>query len=251
MELEGKVAVVTGGSRGIGKSISIALSESGAAVAINYRKDRQSAEETADEIRKLGGKVLLVPGNVSECGAAENIMKLVSQAFGRIDILENNAGIASRGRFVEKTDFEEWNRVLLTNLYSVFNTSKASLAYMRDAKQGNIINISSISASLLQAGHAPYAVSKAGIEAFTKVLAKEEGPNGIRVNAIAPGIVKTDMGDRLMKAMGEKLLQATIVNTPLRRIAHPIDISNLAVFLVSDKATFITGKIFHVDGGIL
>ncbi len=251
MDLEGQVAIVTGGSRGIGRSISLALAECGANVVINYRKDEESAKKIAGEIRKTGRNVLLLSGDVSTWNVAEMLMKETAQRFGRIDILVNNAGIASRGRFVQVTDIEEWNIVLSTNLYSVFNCSKAVLPYMRSSKKGNIINISSISAKLLQAGHGPYAVSKAGVEALTKVLAKEEGPNGIRVNAIAPGIVKTDMGNRLMQAMGDELVQVTLVNTPLERIAYPRDISNLAVFLVSDKASYITGKIIHVDGGTI
>jgi len=251
MDLEGQVAIVTGGSRGIGRSISLAFAECGASVVINYRKDAKSAEDVADEIRKKGRQAFLVSGDVSISHVAEMLMKETAQRFGRIDILVNNAGIASRGRFIQVTDIEEWNMVLSTNLYSVFNCSKAVLSYMRSSKNGNIINISSISARLLQAGHGPYAVSKAGVEAFTKVLAKEEGPNGIRVNAIAPGIVKTDMGNRLMKAMGDDLVKETLSNTPLGRIAYPSDISNLAVFLVSDKASFITGKIIHVDGGTI
>jgi len=122
---------------------------------------------------------------------------------------------------------------------------------MRKAKRGSIINISSIAASMCQAGHSPYAVAKSGVEAFTKVLAKEEGPNGIRVNAIAPGIVKTDMGDRLMKAMGEERVKARLESTPLARIAFPEDVGNLVTFLVSEKASYVTGKIIHLDGGIL
>jgi 3-oxoacyl-[acyl-carrier protein] reductase len=163
----------------------------------------------------------------------------------------NNAGIASRGNFVEKTEVEEWNRVLATNLNSVFHCSKAVLEYMHQKKKGNIINISSIAASMRQAGHSPYAVAKSGVEAFTKVLAKEEGPNGIRVNAVAPGIVKTDMGDRLMRAMGEERLKTRLQSTPLGRIAYPEDICNVVVFLASEKASYITGKIVHLDGGIL
>jgi 3-oxoacyl-[acyl-carrier protein] reductase len=122
---------------------------------------------------------------------------------------------------------------------------------MHRGKKGNIINISSIAASTLPAGYAPYSVAKSGLEALTKVLAKEEGPKGVRVNAIAPGIVKTDMGDRLMKAMGEEVVKARLKATPLGRIAYPEDLGSLAVFLASDKASYITGKIIHMDGGIL
>ena len=251
MELKGQVAVVTGGSRGIGRGIALALAEAGADVVINYRKDEKAGEETVSRVQGMGRKALAVQGDVSNFGAAQDLMRLAFRAFGRIDILVNSAGIASRGNFVEKTEVEEWDRVLSTNLNAAFFCSKAVLEYMHRNKKGNIINISSIAASILQAGHSPYAVSKAGLEALTKILAKEEGPRGIRVNAIAPGIVKTDMGDRLMKAMGEEVVKARLKVTPLGRIAYPEDLGHLAVFLVSDKAAYITGKIIHMDGGIL
>ncbi len=251
MILRGQVGVVTGGSRGIGRGISLALAEAGADVVVNYRKDGKAAEEVVARVKEVGRKGLAFQGDVSSADPANDLMKQTYQAFGRIDILVNSAGIASRGNPVEKTEIDEWNRVLSTNLNSVFYCSRAVLEYMHREKKGNIINISSIAASLLQAGHSPYAVAKAGVEAFSKVLAKEEGPNGIRVNAIAPGIVKTDMGDRLMKAMGEERLKTRLQNTPLGRIAYPEDIGNLVVFLVSDKASYITGKVIHMDGGII
>jgi 3-oxoacyl-[acyl-carrier protein] reductase len=251
MELTGQVAVVTGGSRGIGRGIALALAEDGADLIINYRKDEKAAEDTISRIQGMGRKALAVQGDVSTFEAARNLMKRASEAFGRIDILVNSAGIASRGNFVEKTEVEEWNRVLSTNLNAAFFCSKAVLEHMHRNQKGNIINISSIAASSMQAGHSPYAVSKAGLEALTKVLAKEEGPRGIRVNAIAPGIVKTDMGDRLMKAMGDEVVKARLKVTPLGRIAYPEDLGNLAVFLVSEKAAYITGKIIHLDGGII
>ena len=251
MILKGQVAMVTGGSRGIGRGISLALAEAGADVVVNYRKDGKAAEEVVARVKGMGRKGLAFQGDVSNADPAKDLMKQAYQAFGRIDILVNNAGVASRGNPVEKTVIEDWNRVLSTNLSAVFYCSKAVLEYMHQGKKGNIINISSIAASLLQPGQSPYAVAKAGVEAFTKVLAKEEGPNGIRVNAIAPGIVKTDMGDRLMKAMGEERLKTRLQNTPLGRIAYPEDVGNLVVFLVSDKAAYITGKIIHMDGGII
>ncbi len=251
MELLGQVAVITGGSRGIGRGIAFALARAGADLAINYRKDEQAAEESLSQIEGMGRKAIAVQGDVSNFEAAKKLMRQAFHVFGRIDILMNSAGIASRGYFVEKTDVEEWTRVLSTNLNSVFFCSKCVLEYMHRNLKGNIINISSIAARMLQPGHSPYAVSKAGLEALTKVLAKEEGPNGIRVNAIAPGITKTDMGDRLMKAMGEEPLAARLKFTPLGRIAYPEDLGNIAVFLVSEKASYITGKIIHMDGGIL
>ncbi len=251
MELKGQVAVITGGSRGIGRGIALSLAQAGVEVIINFRKDEKAAEETVAQIKNMGRSALALRGDVSLQDAAEELMRQAFQAFGRIDILVNSAGVASRGNPVEKTEFDEWNRVISTNLHSTFLCSKAALNYMRPQKKGNIINISSIAASMLQANHSPYAVSKAGVEAFTKVLAKEEGRNGIRVNAIAPGIVKTDMGDRLMKAMGEERLKARLQATPLGRIAYPEDIGRLAVFLVSDHASYLTGKVIPMDGGIL
>ena len=251
MELLGQVAVITGGARGIGRGIALALAKAGADLAVNYRKNEKAAEETVSQIQGMGRKAIAVQGDISNYEAAKELMRQAFQVFGRIDILVNSAGIASRGYFVEKTDVDEWNRVLSTNLHAAFFCSKAVLEYMHQNEKGNILNISSIAASMLQAGHSPYAVSKAGLEALTKVLAKEEGPRGIRVNAIAPGIVKTDMGDRLMKAMGEEGVKARLKVTPLGRIAYPEDLGHLAVFLVSEKAAYITGKIIHMDGGIL
>lgn len=251
MELLGQVAVVTGGSRGIGRGIALALAEAGADLVINYRKDENAAEEAVSRIQGMGRKALAVQGDVSNFEVAQNLMRQAFRVFARIDTLVNSAGIASRGNFVEKTEVEEWIRVLSTNLNAAFFCCKAVLEYMHRNQKGNIINISSIAAEILQAGHSPYAVSKAGVEALTKVLAKEEGRRGIRVNAIAPGIVKTDMGDRLMKAMGEEVVKARLKVTPLGRIAHPEDLGHLAVFLVSDKASYITGKVIHMDGGIL
>ena len=251
MELLGQVAVVTGGSRGIGRGIALALAEAGADLVINYRKDENAAEEAVSRIQGMGRKALAVQGDVSNFEVAQNLMRQAFRVFARIDTLVNSAGIASRGNFVEKTEVEEWIRVLSTNLNAAFFCCKAVLEYMHRNQKGNIINISSIAAEILQAGHSPYAVSKAGLEALTKVLAKEEGRRGIRVNAIAPGIVKTDMGDRLMKAMGEAVVKARLKVTPLGRIAHPEDLGHLAVFLVSDKASYITGKVIHMDGGIL
>lgn len=251
MDLNGQVSVVTGGSRGIGRGIALALAKAGTDLVINYRKDEKAAEEVVAEIKGMGRKALPVRGDVSHFEAAKDLMKQAFQAFGRIDILVNNAGIASRGNFVENTEVEEWTRVLSTNLNAAFFCSKAVLEYMHQNQRGNIINISSMAASTFQPGHSPYAVAKSGLEALTKVLAKEEGPKGIRVNAIAPGLVKTDMGDRLMKAMGEERVKAQLETTPLGRIAYPEDIGNLVVFLVSDQASYITGKIIHMDGGIL
>ena len=221
MDLKGQVAVITGGSRGIGRGISLALAQAGVEVVLNYRKNEEAAGEVVSRVRELGGKAIAIRGDVSNFESAKDLMWQADRAFGRIDILVTSAGIASRGNFVEKTEIEEWARVLSTNLFSVFYCSKAVLEYMHPRKKGCIVNISSIASSLLQPGHSPYAVAKAGVDAFTRVLAKEEGPNGIRVNAIAPGIVKTDMGDGLMKAMGEERVKSRLESIPLRRIATP------------------------------
>ena len=251
MELSGQVAVITGGSRGIGRGIALSMAAAGADIVINYRKDENAAAETAKAVNDLGRRSALAPGDVSDWESAGRVIKKAFDAFGRIDILVNNAGIASRGNIVDKIDPIEWNRVMMTNLYSVFNCSKSVLPYMHQAKKGVIINITSIAAQTLAAASAPYSIAKAGVDAFTKVLAREEGPKGIRVNAIGPGIVKTEMGDRLMKAWGEEVVKSRLQATPLRRIAYPEDIGNVAVFLASEKASYITGKIFHLDGGIL
>ena len=251
MELEGHVAIVTGGSRGVGAGISMALAEAGAEVVINYRKNDTAAKEIAAKIEALGRRALLLKADVTSWEAAESMAKGAFESFGRIDILVNNAGIASRGNFVVDTDPQEWNRVIQTNLYSAFYCSKAVLKYMHHSSKGSIINISSIASATLQAGYSPYASAKAGLDALTKVLSREEGPMGIRVNAISPGIVKTEMGDKVIQAMGDERFRARLANTPLKRIAYPQDIGNLAVFLASEKASYITGKIILMDGGLV
>ena len=251
MILQGQVAVVTGGSRGIGRGICLSLAEAGANIVVNYRRDEKAAGEVVKKIQEMGRKALAVMGDVSNFEVAKELMKKAYDAFGRIDILVNNAGIASRGNDVFNTEVTEWNRVLRTNLDGVFNCSKVVLEYMRPQKKGNIINISSVGASTYQPGHSPYAVAKSGVEVLTKILAREEGRHGIRVNAIAPGLTKSEMGDRLMKAMGEEKIRATLETTPLGRIGYPEDIGNVAVFLASEKASFVTGKVIPVDGGVL
>ena len=188
MILQGQVAVVTGGSRGIGRGICLSLAEAGANIVVNYRRDEKAAGEVVNKIQEMGRKALAVMGDVSNFEVAKELMKKAYDAFGRIDILVNNAGIASRGNDVFHTEVTEWNRVLRTNLDGVFNCSKIVLEYMRPQKKGNIINISSVGASTYQPGHSPYAVAKSGVEVLTKILAREEAATGFGLTPSPPAL---------------------------------------------------------------
>ncbi len=248
MELQGRVAVITGGSRGIGKGISLALAKEGSDIAVVYRKDEVEAKKTIEEIETIGRRALAYRGNVTNYDDVGNMVSNVLGHFGRIDILVNNAGRASGISFVKDVTLKEWHNVLDVNLNSVFYFSKAVLDHMRTRKAGCIVNISSVIGSDYgsHAGASSYAASKAGVNAFTRVLAREEARHGIRVNAIAPGYVKTDILDRIIETQGERFLETI----PLARYGLPEEVGDLVAFLVSDKAKYITGEIIHINGGL-
>ena len=245
-KLEGKHALVTGGSRGIGRGIAIEFAREGANVAVNYRRDEAAARATVAEIERLGRSAVAVQADVAEWPAVQNMVDRTLDHFGQLDIVVANSGIASRTQSVWDFDVEHWHKVIGVNLHGVFYTCKATARHLVDRGQGAIILISSIGADACAPFGAPYYVAKAGVNALTKSLAKECAPAGVRVNCIAPGLIATDMGNRLMNFYGEATLIGSI---PLRRAGRVEDVGRAAVYLASDDASFVTGKILRVDGG--
>jgi NAD(P)-dependent dehydrogenase (short-subunit alcohol dehydrogenase family) len=242
--LSGKVALVTGGGRGIGRGIVLELAREGADVAINYRRDREAAEATANEVQALGRRAAVVQADVGDVGAVSSMVEQVVARLGRLDVVVANSGVASRFQSVAETDPSEWRRVMTTDLDGAFYTARASIAHLV-ATRGALIFISSVGADVAAAGGAPYHCAKAGVNTLTKVLAKELAPSGVRVNAIAPGLVRSDMGDRLLKFFGDELVKTI----PLGRPGEPADVGRAAAFLASPDADWITGKVLRVDGG--
>ena len=246
MQLEGKVALVTGASRGIGKAIALMLAENGADIAVNFAGSTAAAEAVAAEIEKMGRKAILVQGDVSKADVCVEIVDKVVSELGHIDILVNNAGI-TRDTLLLRMKEEDWDAVLNTNLKGVFNCTKAAVKYMAKQRSGSIVNISSVVALMGNAGQANYAAAKAGILGFTRSVAKEMAARGIRVNAVTPGFIKTDM----TSVLSEKVVAAMEASIPLARLGEPEDIAKAVLFLVSDNAAYITGQTLHVDGGMV
>lgn len=243
--LSGKTALVTGGSRGIGRGIALAFAREGADVAINYRRDADAAAATVDDIERLGRRAIAVQADVAEWPAVERMTAEVLERFGHLDIIVANSGVASRTATVWDTEVEHWHRVLAVDLHGAFYTCKATAKHLVDRRSGTIILVSSIGADVCGPLGSPYYVAKAGVNALTKSLAKECAAANVRVNCIAPGLIETDMGTRLMKAYGDALLSGI----PLGRPGQPDDVGRAAVYLASDDASFVTGKILRVDGG--
>ena len=245
MWLENRVAVVTGSSRGIGKAVAIKLAAEGAKVVVNHRDSSIGAEETVAAIRAAGGTALVVKADVSQLGAAQELIKKTVDTWGRLDILVNNAG-TTRDMLLMMMKEEDWDLVLDTNLKSAFNCCKAASRPMIKARYGRIINMTSVVGLTGQAGQTNYAASKAGIIGLTKSLAKELGSRGISVNAVAPGLIPT----ALTNALPENAREAAIKATPLGRLGTCEDVAEAVSFLASDAASFITGQVLGVDGGL-
>lgn len=243
--LENKVALVTGAGRGIGRAIAIALAKEGAEVVVNYNGSEERAKEVKQTIEENGGKASIYKCNVSDFEACEAMIKDIVKEHGRLDILVNNAGITKDG-LIMKMKEEDFDSVLNVNLKGTFNTIRHSARQMLRQKSGKIINISSVSGILGNAGQANYAASKAGVIGLTKTMARELGSRGITVNAIAPGFVDTEMTGFLSEEIRENACRQII----LGRFGKPEDIANVAVFLASDKADYITGQVISVDGGM-
>lgn len=246
MQLAGKAALVTGASRGIGRSIALLLAERGADVAINYAGNTEAAEAVRVQIEALGRRAVLIRADVSDTAACEAMVAETVEKLGRIDILVNNAGITRDGLLMRMKE-EDWDAVLTTNLKSVFNCTKAAVKYMMKARSGHIVNISSVVGAMGNAGQANYAAAKAGIVGFTKATAKETAARGITVNAVAPGFIATDM----TAVLPEKVVENLKANIPMGRLGVPEDIAKAVAFLVSDEAAYITGQTLHVNGGML
>ena len=245
MSLNGKTALVTGASRGIGRAIALRLAEDGANVAVIYAGSADKAEAVVNEITALGVNAKAYRCNVADSAAVNETVKAVTNDLGKIDILVNNAGITRDGLMLRMKD-EDFDAVLDTNLKGAFNMIRACYSGFIRKKSGRIINISSVSGILGNAGQANYAASKAGVIGLTKTMARELGSRGITVNAIAPGFVDTEMTEVLSEELKESACKQII----LGRFGKPEDIANAAVFLVSDKADYITGQVISVDGGM-
>src|SRR5213078_3528872 len=228
-----KTALVTGGGRGIGRGIVVEFAREGADVAINYRRDREAAEATAAEVRALGRRTVVLQADVGEREGVEAMVAQAVEFLGGLDVAMANSGVAARVATVAKTDLD-----------GAFWTARAAIPHVV-ARKGVVLFISSIGADAAQAGGAPYHVAKAGVNALAKVLAKEVASTGVRVNVIAPGLVRSEMGERLIRFHGDAVLQTI----PLGRAGAPADIGRAAVFLASDDAAWITGKVLRVDGG--
>jgi 3-oxoacyl-[acyl-carrier protein] reductase len=245
MDFEGKVAVVTGSSRGIGRAIALRLSAEGAKVVVNHRGSEAAANEVVEQIKAGGNEAIVVQADVSKITDAEALIDAAKAAFGRVDILVNNAG-TTRDTLLMRMSDEDWNVVIDTNLKGTFNCIKAVSRQMMRQRYGRIVNITSVSGIAGNAGQANYASAKAGIIGLTKTVAKELGSRGITCNAVAPGFVPTG----LTASLPQDLIAAAIDRTPLGRMGTPEDMAAAVAFLASDEAGFITGQVLAVDGGL-
>lgn len=246
MLLDGKVALVTGASRGIGRAIAIRLAAEGAKVAINFAGNTEKAEAVKAEIEAAGGEALLVQANVADAAAVEEMVAKVVEAFGGIDVLVNNAGITRDGLLVRMKD-EDFDAVLDTNLKGVFYCTKAVSKLMMKKRSGRIVNMTSVVGVNGNAGQTNYAAAKAGVIGFSKSAAKEFASRGITVNMVAPGFIDTDM----TSVLSDKAKEAVLAGIPLQRMGTPENVADAVAFLVSDQAAYITGQVIHVDGGMV
>lgn len=246
MQLTGKTAIVTGGARGIGKSIAMTLAAAGANIVINYTRSSKEAEEVVEEAKKLGVSALAVKADVSKNDEIENLVKEVLNQFGSIDILVNNAGI-TRDNLLIRMSEEDFQAVIDINLKGAFICTKHVSKVMMKQRTGKIINIASVVGVMGNAGQSNYAASKAGLIGFTKSIAKELAKRNINVNAVAPGYIETDM----TASLPEKVRQAFMINIPMARGGLPQDVANVVLFLSSEYSGYITGQVINIDGGMV
>lgn len=244
--LSGKAAFVTGASRGIGRAIALRLAADGAKVALNFASNSAKAEEVKSAIEAQGGEAMLLQGDVSNFAVVTELIKKVVDAWGRLDILVNNAGI-TRDNLLLKMSEDDFDKVIATNLKGVFNCTKAVTKLMMKQRGGRIVNLSSVVALKGNVSQTNYAAAKAGIIGFTKSAARELASRGVTVNAVAPGLIDTDM----TAALSEKVKEVMLQEIPAGRPGTPEDVANAVAFLVSDQAAYITGQVLSVDGGLV
>lgn len=244
-ELEGRIAIVTGGSRGIGRAISLELARRGCKVVVNYRNNREAADEVVRQIEAGGGQATAVQGDVSRGEDAEALVKAALDTYGTVDILVNNAGI-TRDTLLARMTEDDWDAVLNTNLKGAFHCVKAVQRTFLRKRYGRIISIGSVSGLSGNAGQANYAAAKAGLVGFTKTVARELGSRNVTANLVAPGFVETELTADLPGSMMEKVVE----RIPLSRLGQPEDIAPIVAFLASDAAAYITGQVICVDGGL-
>jgi 3-oxoacyl-[acyl-carrier protein] reductase len=243
--LTGRIAVVSGASRGIGRAIALDLAKEGASIIVNYNSTAKGAEEVVAEIEKMGGQAKAVKANIGQADEAQALIQAAIDNFEKIDILVNNAGI-TRDMLIMKMSEEEWDQVMEINLKGTFNCSKAAIRPMMRARFGRIINITSISGQIGNAGQTNYSASKAGQIGFTKALAREVASRKITVNAVAAGFVDTE----IWSGVSEEIIDGFIDSIPLGRKGQPEEIAHAVSFLCSEKASYITGQVLAVDGGL-
>lgn len=246
MKLEGKAALVTGASRGIGREIALELARQGADVVVNYSGSVERANQVVAEIKEMGRQAIAVQCDVSNSDSVVNMVKETIATFGKLDILVNNAGI-TKDNLLMRMKEDEWDDVININLKGVFLCTKAVTRQMMKQRSGRIINISSIVGVSGNPGQANYVAAKSGVIGLTKTTAKELSSRGVTVNAIAPGFITTDMTDKLNDEMKEQMLK----QIPLARLGEPSDIANVVVFLASEDSRYMTGQTLHVDGGMV
>ncbi len=250
ISLEGRVALVTGGSRGIGRGIALALARAGADVAINYRREAGEAEAVVAEIKAMGRKARAYGASVDDFAACAEMVEAVARDFGSLSILVNNAGIASRGHSVADTDPAEFERVMKVHAFAPHYMSKLAIPHLRKQPRGDIIMISSVATLNHHANGAPYSMGKAAAEALTLVIAKEEERNGIRANIVGPALTVSDMGDRLAKAVGGVSdIHDLDAQAAFGHVSTPEDVAAAVVWLVSDANSYCSGQKLYIDGG--
>lgn len=245
-ELSGKVALVTGASRGIGKACAQRLAQAGASIVLNYHGNQAEAEAVAAELCTLGAETLCLQADVGQLEQVEAMFAALQERFGRLDILVNNAGI-SRDGLVMRTSRQDWDDILATNLTGVFNCSKAAVRLMLRQRSGRIVNVSSVIARSGNAGQSAYAASKAGVLGFTRSLALELAPRQIAVNAVAPGFIDSEMTRQLPEAVRQEILK----KIPWGRMGSCLEVAEVVLFLSSDRCQYLTGQTLHIDGGLV